>query len=333
MQVNNPTIDSPVFTSLDTSSTSLHQTIPSSYRDFLLRTHETEFNHVYSAYFELNYSTQSKVLERLQNCRCRSSFAVNIQSRKVKVLSSSCNVRFCPLCDGGRRSLIYKNTLEYIENIKAPKMITLTLKATDEPLAEQIDFLYKSAKNFRRLKSIKKVLRGGIFFFQLTQNATTKLFHPHLHILCDCDYINQKKLSDEWRSVTGGSYIVDVRQVKNAKSAADYVSRYTTKPCLLSKFSLDDSQKIIMAFSGRRLCGTFGNAFKAKLTKKPEFKLSDWLKIGSWSVVANLINYDENAALIFDCWRNHKPLPDGVSLGLLDHVFGERPPSVNLILE
>ena len=51
---------------------------------------------------------------------------------------------------------------------------------------------------------------------------------PHLHILCNCDYLRQRTLSGLWRNIHGAP-IVDIRRVKEEEKAAKYLCKYLTK--------------------------------------------------------------------------------------------------------
>jgi hypothetical protein len=57
----------------------------------------------------------------------------------------------------------------------------------------------------------------------------------HQHLVIDCDYIPQNTLSKYWKTVTGDSYIVDIRQVAptkdGLKGVARYMAKYLTKGC------------------------------------------------------------------------------------------------------
>lgn len=56
----------------------------------------------------------------------------------------------------------------------------------------------------------------------------TKNDQPHLHILCNCDYIRQHTLSALWRRIHGAP-IVDIRHVTEDQKAAKYLAKYLTK--------------------------------------------------------------------------------------------------------
>lgn len=52
----------------------------------------------------------------------------------------------------------------------------------------------------------------------------------HCHALVYAPYISQIKLANFWRKITGDSYIVDIRPIKDVKHAVNYVAKYIVKP-------------------------------------------------------------------------------------------------------
>lgn len=61
----------------------------------------------------------------------------------------------------------------------------------------------------------------------------TKKGMPHWHCLLRTGYIPQKWISQTWMTLTG-AYIVDVREIKDPKTAASYVVKYVLKEAKLS---------------------------------------------------------------------------------------------------
>lgn len=140
------------------------------------------------------------------------------------------------------------------------RFVTLTQRASDTPLPDQLDKLYRDFSTLRRRQWWKAHVTGGGAFLEVKLGASSGLWHAHLHILVEGDYLSQKELSAEWYAVTGASYIVDVRAVPDAVHRARYVTKYVTKPADSSVFA--DPAKLAIfvgAMKGRRLCFTFGS--------------------------------------------------------------------------
>lgn len=143
----------------------------------------------------------------------------------------------CPFCSAIRASkqaTAYHNKMVHIlkDNPKLkPVFVTLTVK-NGEDLKERFNHLKDSFKTLqsRRRDWLKKgrghnelcKAHGIVFAYEITNNG--KGWHPHLHmILLVDDWIDRDKLSEQWYSITGDSYIVDVRRVKPTKIDIDTV--------------------------------------------------------------------------------------------------------------
>ena len=53
---------------------------------------------------------------------------------------------------------------------------------------------------------------------------------PHIHAVVYGPYVPQEVLSCAWRALTGDSYIVDIRKIRNVSDALEYVFKYVSKP-------------------------------------------------------------------------------------------------------
>ena len=73
-------------------------------------------------------------------------------------------------------------------------------------------------------------VEGGIYSLEVTYDEVNRNWHPHLHVLTQGTFFDQKMLSTLWKTVTGDSPVVDIRAVKSKKHVAKYVSKYVTKP-------------------------------------------------------------------------------------------------------
>ena len=57
-----------------------------------------------------------------------------------------------------------------------------------------------------------------------TYNEKTGEWHPHIHIFALVDsWIDQQEFAEYWHSITGDSYIVDVRRAKKKRVQATQV--------------------------------------------------------------------------------------------------------------
>jgi len=155
---------------------------------------------------------------RLRHFQCQSCGMVH-------TFSLRCNKRFeveCPDCsEAWKRKTMVKIKLG-IENMKNPKFITLTLK---KDVHLDVRRIWKFRNDFfHKLRRKGYRIRGWIAVCE---------WPNHIHIVADIDqYIPQMELSETWKSVTGDSYIVDIRKVDEGggkRRAANYLSKYLGK--------------------------------------------------------------------------------------------------------
>ena len=263
---------------------------------------------------ELVYSTvdardDKKRTSNFRECRSRAWFVRHRHSQEVRVASSRCNLRWCPICIKTKRFVMRQSLVPWVKKAKKPKFVTFTLKHSSAPLSHQISSLYKYFTNLRRRKLWTKKIHSGVWFFQVKKSETDGLWHPHIHVICDGAYISRWRLSEMWEQVTSGSMVVDVRAVKDPKKASDYVSRYATAPCDLEKLNLEDSIEVFDALNGRRICGKFGDCNDLQLVPQKCPDSEEWEFLANFSEVMYQ-RYDsvwhDN---IYQCFRDKKKCP------------------------
>jgi len=194
-----------------------------------------------------------------------------------------CHDRFCVPCAKARSALIADNLQRHLRDVPH-RFITLTLRTTDEPLATTIDNLLRHFQVLRRRRFWRKRVRGGTAFLETRYNQESQRWHTHLHVITEGTFIPQHELADEWLSITGDSFVVDIRLARDSTKTIEYISKYATKtldtttthsPALL--------KEAISALAGRKLLYSFGTWARWKLTAQPD---SD-----AWTVVDHLNHF------------------------------------------
>lgn len=145
------------------------------------------------------------------------------------LLITRCGKRFacqCPSCSKRWREKNRKLIERGLETFRTPKFMTLTLRKVEgrgvpiERHAESRNAL------FHRLRRDGYRIRGWMSVIEPPN---------HQHLVIDCDYVPQNTLSKYWKTVTGDSYIVDIRRVAptkdGLKGVARYMAKYLTKGC------------------------------------------------------------------------------------------------------
>lgn len=205
---------------------------------------------------------------------------------RYKVGCTRCHDRFCLPCAQDRARLIVANMKEQIP-YETTRFLTLTLKHSDDPLAQQLERLYIGFAHLRRRTFWRGLVTGGIAFLELKLASSDKRWHPHLHVLVRGKYIPQKILSDSWLQITGDSFIVDIRLAKTPTQVYSYLAKYVTKgwgPGVYRNY--DRLTEAIIALKGRKLLLAFGNLAHVKLLDPPTKET--WEELGTLHEVIEL---------------------------------------------
>jgi hypothetical protein len=140
---------------------------------------------------------------------------------------------FCPICAKRWRKKVFARYWRCICAMRRPKFLTLTLKKDGGKLTERLKGLWEMKKSlFRRLRE-----KGYAI------DRWCGIIEPpnHVHIVIDSDYIPQKEISLIWKTITGDSYIVDLRKLSSSdpRGMAAYITKYLTKASAWTGINLD----------------------------------------------------------------------------------------------
>lgn len=258
----------------------------SSYREFLVSGQKKDVDFADDVYAAIDVRDESKRTATLRLCRTNAWFVRHKVTGHVRITSSRCGLRWCPLCIKTKRFVMQESLKPWVRRANRPKFITLTLKHTEAPLSHQIDSLYKFFKSLRRRPYWKRRITGGVWFFQVKKSNNDGLWHPHLHVICEGRYLPREELSDMWFNITHGSSVVDIRAVNDHKKAVEYTARYASAPCRLSDLDMEDAIEVVDSMHGRRICGTFGTAKVVQLVPKKCPDAEEWEYLGGfWEIM------------------------------------------------
>lgn len=214
--------------------------------------------------------------------------------RRHKFGLNTCRCRWCQPCQRERAAVIRGNLKALLASGDL-RFVTLTLRSGDEPLAQTLDRLYSAFKKLRGSTLWKEKVNAGAAFTELHHRPEQHRWHVHLHILTRGHWLPQAALSAEWLRCTGDSRIVDIRFVRNADNAAEYVSKYVSKPggCLHTQDN-DTLATAMKALRGRRMLLTFGEWRTAKLSYDHDAALWEFI---DWAVAFHVgLRTDDHGA-------------------------------------
>lgn len=177
-----------------------------------------------------------------------------------------CRERLCVWCAGARGAQLGDALLPLVQAMARPWFLTLTVKNGPD-LAERAAHLRTAFKKLRRRAWWRAHVAGGVAVEEVTRNARSGEWHPHLHLIIDADVpqaVLQAQLAALWAAVTRDSHILDLRPFRGAEVAHDLreLCKYTAKisdiveqPALVRTY-LDYARR-------RRLIFTFGSCYGA----------------------------------------------------------------------
>lgn len=221
--------------------------------------------------------------------------------------------RTCAIRRSAKAIAAYQAKIEHLmrenEGLKLV-MITLTLKNT-ENLEEGVNRIRKAigrmmADRRRHLNDPRNPanewnkVQGSIKAMEATNKG--KGWHPHFHVLClVSDWIDQPKLSREWKAYTGDSYVVDVRKLETLESGLYEVMKYVTKFSDLQPSQIADLHLVLV---GKRLIDPQG---LLRGVRVPDTLTDEDL---SGPYVEYYAAWTRKGWSIFDLVRGHDSIPD-----------------------
>ena len=231
-------------------------------------------------------------IERLQACGTWLLFHYyygwpegEFEDKTRLIQANFCNQTMkCNFCAIRRAVIKMRAYFERFEHIMAerpfltPHLITLTVKNGPD-LLERYNHLRKSygilkkrRENFLRrgngYTEFAKVT-GAAGNVEVTHNIRTKEFHPHMHLVCTVNgRIHQLSLVEEWRAITGDSYILDARPFTTPDEplrAFQEVFKYALK---FSSMPIPINYQAAEILKGKHMLFSLGDFYGLKVPEK-----------------------------------------------------------------
>ena len=180
---------------------------------------------------------------------------------------------------------VYYERFQYLMEHKpflTPYMITLTVKNGPDLLERfhhlrkcygiltqrRRNYLTRSHKKNYAYTQFAKIT-GGAGNIEFTYNLRTHEHHPHVHLICLVNgEIHQLSLVEEWRAITGDSYIVDTRPFTTPDEplkAFQEVFKYALK---FSSMPIAVNHEAAVLLKGKHLFVSFGDFYGLKVPDK-----------------------------------------------------------------
>lgn len=257
--------------------------------------------------------------------RCGSAawiYASTIGPESYEIRASHCHDRMCDACATSRSWAVAKRLEDFAAD-RPTLFVTLTVKNREgQSLRHQLDHLYDSFRQLRRLKLWTDAVSGGAACCEIHRTEKDR-WHCHLHMLVEARYLDAAQLARAWRGITLDSWKVDVQRVTAVSQRAKYVAKYASKPMSGSFWQRPELlEECITALRGRKLVLTFGTWYNAQADLDDE-EGDDLL--GEWTAThKQLCSLPElwRLAAIGDAHAQHVLK----WLRVRDPLTGERPP-------
>jgi hypothetical protein len=139
-----------------------------------------------------------------------------------------------------------------------PRQIILTVKSTDKPLSVQLRFLRRAFSRLRRTPWWLRHVTGGAYTIEVTLNADTHQWHPHIHMIVDGSFIPVKELQTHWHRITAGSKVIWISDVTSRRDSVMELCKYVGKPVASDDWPATELCEYALAVRGQRMVQSFG---------------------------------------------------------------------------
>lgn len=215
-----------------------------------------------------------KTYNRIKSCsRVVGSYYNNYNDDVKLATDVYCNSRWCSTCAERRKEALRKKYEVFVENVKNPFMVTLTLKNPSVMNKKTLIYFKNCIKQLwdRRLpkyvgtQTCFKHVRGFVRSVEvvLKKNGDYNL-HAHLIVDYDENYTNHTSydamkeiLSDDWKAITGNSYIVDIEKITSEHHYKQAI-KYIFKPAEFVEGKLNQIYSMIMSFHRQHSIQSYG---------------------------------------------------------------------------
>lgn len=184
----------------------------------------------------------------------------------------------CPVCAIRRGSKMMQAVIPKFECVSADpelKAVLITFTVKNGPdLVERMEHLQSALRTvFERRRDIRKGKRGASQFgkvagafgsYEVTKSEHG--WHPHVHMVALIeDWIDVEALSREWHSITGDSFVIDVRRLAKDQDPAEAFAEVCKYALKFSSMEAADTWQAFLDLKAVRLVFTLGNMRGVKI--------------------------------------------------------------------
>ena len=175
-----------------------------------------------------------------------------------------CGDRLCPLCKEKNYYRLLRHYLPVIKKIKPYRLqqITLTHRNFLYLTKSRVASIVADFKKLRKTDLFKKRVKGGLAVIECKHKNDKVGWNIHIHMLVDSVYLPVRQLSKVWLSITGDSFIVDVRNEGSSRKSVFHLLKYFLKTPIIQGNDVKGLREDFNdAFYGARNLITFGSLY------------------------------------------------------------------------
>ena len=208
---------------------------------------------------------------------CSSRFRVVRLAHSAKhfVCAERCKGRWCVECAGRKNRTVWRNIFGAVAG-REIRLVTLTQRATPEPLGASLDRLQGAWRKMLRQPGMLKAMGTSIATTEITRNDDRGWWHVHKHCLVSGSWVDRSMLADAWHRATGEKCHLDIRAVADNLKATRYVCKYIGKPYgSLHQCARECVADLVAGLAGRRMFSTTGKFVGVRLARAATAEMSE----------------------------------------------------------
>lgn len=210
---------------------------------------------------KLRKAGEIALAEPLELCGTLWSVALCNGCGSTRKFTNRCERFYCPRCQP-RLSRERKQTVEWwTKLVRQPKHVVLTVRNTERLSQTRVRDVKDAFSKLRRSKFASN-WRGGFYALEVTNEG--RGWHLHIHALIDADWIESRELARQWAKRVGQSFAIVKVQDCRGESYLREVTKYAVKGSTLASWSAEQITEFVLAFSGTKTFGVFGELYRAR---------------------------------------------------------------------
>ena len=227
-------------------------------QDAVHQPHQRQRDRIMETLAESGDKNLQRQASSMSQCAASLHLFFNQAEGTVREYLHTCKARLCPLCGRRRSAHVAAQITPLVDAMKRPRHLVLTVKSRPDPLRQQITDLVTWFGKFRRTAWWRQNVTQGVYTIEATINERTGLWHPHLHIIFDGNYLPVKRIQYLWHIITGGSEIVWIEEAYSNPGLIAELCKYIGKPQKSEHWTDDQLREYALAIRGTRMVQTFG---------------------------------------------------------------------------